>query len=253
MVRAKRVLQTLVTALKKYGYDTYEYKHNSKSEITGFIKDGEKYAISLYEASTKLAKPIKKKQSWSYNGSTHDYYTTIEYGSGGKLELHLSHDDLYGRRTLKDTARASLEGQLGRTLGIFNELAVEAKAVREERKRIELEQKIRDQKRLDKAWAIKVKQWRWEQLSSISQEWDQIQSIKRFIEAVQSNAIIPNANEDYKKWLAWAKKEVNQRDAIKLAEDGYYLPGQGEPDREDFKVAYEWGHIYDDEEVDEDE
>jgi hypothetical protein len=251
--RVKRVLQTLVTELKKSGYGTFEYKRYSNPEVTGFIKDGEKYSVSLYEASTKLDKPIKKKKTWSHNGTSHDYYETIEYGSGGKLELHLSHDDLYGRRTLKDSARASLESQLGKTLVIFNEMAVEAKAVREERERIELEQKIRDQKRLDKAWAIKVKEWRWEQLSSISQEWDQIQTIKRFIEAVQSNAIIPKTNEDYKNWLAWAKKEVDQRDAIKLAEEGYCLPGQGEPDREDFKVAYDWSYIYGDEEDDENE
>ena len=248
IMRVKRVLQTLVTELKKYGYETFEYKRNSNPEITGFIKDGEKYAISLYEASTKLAKPIKKKQSWSYNGSTHDYYATIEYGSGGKLELHLSHVDLFGRRTIKDTARATLEAQLGKTLLIFNEMAAEAKAVREERKRIELEQKIQDQKRLDRAWAIKVKEWRWEQLSSLSQEWDQIQAIKRFIEAVQSNDIIPKANEDYKSWLAWAKKEVDQRDAIKLAEEGYLLPGQGEPDSKEFKVSHYWNDDYLDEE-----
>ncbi len=157
MWRVKSILQTLIIELKKNGYETFGYRRYSNPEVTGFIKDGEKYCISLYEASTKLEKPIKKKKTWSHNGISHDYYETIEYGSGGKLDLHISHHDLYGRKTLKDTSRVSLEGQLGKTLAIFNELAVEAKAVRGERKRIELEQKIRDQKRLDKAWANKVK------------------------------------------------------------------------------------------------
>ena len=249
--RVKRVLQTLVTELKKSGYDTFEYKRYSNPEVTGFIKDGEKYSVSLYEASTKLDKPIKKKKSWSYNGSSHEYYETIEYGSGGKLELHLSHDDLYGRRTIKDTSRASLESQLGKTLVIFNEMAVEAKAAREEREKRELVQKIRNQKRLDRAWAINVKEWKWEQLSTISQEWDQLQKIRRFIAEVQSNEVIRKANEDLKDWLAWAKEEVDQRDAIKLAEEGELLPGQGEPDREGFKVAYDWMDEYDEEEDDE--
>jgi hypothetical protein len=80
----------------------------------------------------------------------------------------LSHDDLYGRRAIKDTARANLESHLGNTLVIFSEMAVEAKAARKEREKRELEQRIRDQKRLDRAWAINVKEWKWEQLSTIS-------------------------------------------------------------------------------------
>ena len=253
MMRVKRVLQTLVTELKKSGYDTFEYKRYSNPEVTGFIRGGEKYSVSLYEASTKLDKPIKKKKTWSHNGTSHDYYETIEYGSGGKLELHLSHDDLYGRRTIKDTSRASLESQLGKTLIIFSEMAVEAKAAREEREKRELEQKIRNQKRLDRVWAINVKEWKWEQLSTISQEWDQLQKIRRFITEVQSNEGIRKANEDFKDWLAWAKEEVDQRDAIKLAEEGELLPGQGEPDREGFKVTYDWNDVYGDEEDDEDD
>ena len=130
-------------------------------------------------------------------------------------------------------------------------MAVEAKAAREEREKRELEQKIRDQKRLDRAWAIKVKEWKWEQLSTLSQEWDQLQKIRRFIEKVQSNESIQKANEDYESWLAWAKEEVDQRDAIKLAEEGGSLPGQGEPDREGFKVAYDWSDAYGYEEDDE--
>ena len=251
--RVKRVLQTLVTELKKSGYDTFEYKRYSNPEVTGFIRGGEKYSVSLYEASTKLDKPIKKKKTWSHNGTSHDYYETIEYGSGGKLELHLSHDDLYGRRTIKDTSRASLESQLGKTLIIFSEMAVEAKAAREEREKRELEQKIRNQKRLDRVWAINVKEWKWEQLSTISQEWDQLQKIRRFIAEVQSNESIRKANEGYESWLAWAKEEVDQRDAIKLAEEGEPLPGQGEPDREGFKVDYDWSDVYGDEEDEDDD
>jgi len=130
-------------------------------------------------------------------------------------------------------------------------MAVEAKAAREEREKRELEQKIRNQKRLDRAWAINVKEWKWEQLSTISQEWDQLQKIRRFIAKVQSNESICKANEDYESWLAWAKEEVDQRDAIKLAKEGESLPGQGEPDREGFKVTYDWIDEYDVEEDDE--
>ena len=248
MGRTKRVLQTLVTELKKNGYDTFKYKQYSNPEVTGFIKNGEKYSISIYEASTRLDKPIKKKKTWSHNGISHEYYETIEYGSGGKLELHLSHDDLYGRRTIKDTSRTSLESQLGKTLVIFGEMAVEAKAVREEREKRDLQEEVRNQKRIDRAWALKVKEWKWEQLSTISQEWDQLQKIRGFIEEVQSNVSIQKVNEDYANWLVWAKGEVDQRDAVKLAEEGELLPGQGEPDREDFRVAYDWNDKNEDEE-----
>jgi hypothetical protein len=44
----------------------------------------------------------------------------------------------------------------------------------------------------------------------------------------------------------WAKEEVDQRDVIKLAEEGNLLPGQGEPDHEGFKVANDWIDEYDD-------
>ena len=246
--RVKSILQTLIIELKKNGYETFGYRRYSNPEVTGFIKDGEKYCISLYEASTKLEKPIKKKKTWSHNGISHDYYEAIEYGSGGKLDLHLSHHDLYGRKTLKDTAKASLESQLGRVLVIFSEMAIEAKAAREEQAKLDLEEKIRKQQRLDRAWAIKVKQWKWEQLSTISAEWDQLQKIRRFIEEIQSNQTIPKANENYANWLAWAKEEVEQRDVVMLAEKGEALPGQGEPDRKEFKVAHDWNDDYQDEE-----
>lgn len=244
MGRVKRILQTLIVELKKDGYETFGYQRYSNPELTGFIKDGEKYGISIYEASTRLQKPIQQKKTWSYNGTSHDYYASIEYESSGKLDLHLWHDDLYGRKTLKDTAKASLESQLGRVLVIFSEMAIEAKAARLEQARLDQEEEIRQQQRLEKAWAIRVKQWKWEQLSTISQEWDQLQKTRRFIEAIQANQTISKVNDDYSDWLAWAKAEVEQRDAVKLAEKGETLPGQGEPDRKKFEDAYEWNDDY---------
>ena len=85
-------------------------------------------------------------------------------------------------------------------------------------------------------------------VNPISQEWDQLQKIRGFIEEVQSNVSIQKVNEDYANWLVWAKGEVDQRDAVKLAEEGELLPGQGEPDREDFRVAYDWNDENEDEE-----
>jgi len=37
----------------------------------------------------------------------------------------------------------------------------------------------------------------------------------------------------------WAKEEVEQRDAVMLAEKSESLPEQGEPDRKEFKVAHD--------------
>ena len=38
-----------------------------------------------------------------------------------------------------------------------------------------------------------------------------------------------------------------------MAEEGEPLPGQGEPDREGFKVSYDWNDEYDDEEGEDDD
>jgi hypothetical protein len=246
--RVKRVLQTLISELKKEGYQTFDYKRYSNPAITGFIKDGEKYSISIYEASTKLEKPIKRKKTWVYNGANHDYYETIEYGSGGKLEIHLSHDDLYVRRSIKDTSKATLESQLGKISVIFREMAVEAKAAREEREKRELQYQAEKKRKEDLLWARKVKEWKWEQLSTVSEEWDQLQKIRRFIEIVESNQTIKKANPGCENWLIWAKSQLERKDPIKLAEIGELLPGQGEPDREDFGNEYSWNDPYYDEE-----
>ncbi len=242
--RVKRVLQTLISELKREGYQTFDYKRYSNPAITGFIKDGEKYSISIYEASTKLEKPIKRKKTWVYNGANHDYYETIEYGSGGKLEIHLSHDDLYVRRSIKDTSKATLESQLGKISVIFREMAVEAKAAREEREKRELQYQAEKKRKEDLLWARKVKEWKWEQLSTVSEEWDQLQKIRRLIEVVESNQTINQVNPGCENWLIWAKSQLESKDPIKLAEVGELLPGQGEPDRDENS----WNDPYYDEE-----
>ncbi len=250
LIRVKRILQTLISELKKEGYGTFDYKRYSNSVVTGFIKNEEKYSISIYEASKKLEKPIKRKKTWVYNGVNHEYYQTIEYGSGGKLELHLSHNDLYVRRSIKDTSKSTLESQLGKISVIFREMAVEAKAAREEREKRELQYQAEKKRKEDLLWARKVKGWKWEQLSTVSEEWDQLQKIRGFIEVVESNQTIKQVNTDYENWLAWAKSQLESKDPIKLAEIGELLPGQGEPDRDDFRIEYGWESEYD---LDEDE
>jgi len=237
VMRVKRILQTLISELKKRGYETFNGSRYSGPMVTGFMKDGEKYSISIYEGSSRLEVPIKKKKTWSHNGETHSYYETIEFGTVNKLELNLRHHDIYDRKVIKDTTKASLESQLGKTLVIFNEYAVEAKAVRAERERKELEQQRLQKLREDRAWAKKVKEWKLEQLIEVSQVWDQLQSIKRFINEVESNTKIHQANPDYQDWIVWAKNQLDQMDAIKRAEEGEPLPGQDEPDRRDFKIA----------------
>ena len=48
----------------------------------------------------------------------------------------------------------------------------------------------------------------------------------------------------------WAKEAVDQRDSVKLAEQGDSLPGQGEPDRKGFQVPYDWDEDDEDDEDD---
>lgn len=102
--------------------------------------------------------------------------------------------------------------------------------------------------REDRAWTKKVKEWKLEQLIEVSQVWDQLQSIKRFIKEVESNTKIHQANPDYQDWIAWAKNQLDQMDAIKRAEEGEPLPGQDEPDRTNFEIAHDDYDEYEDDE-----
>jgi len=54
------------------------------------------------------------------------------------------------------------------------------------------------------------------------------------------------ANPEYQDWVAWAKNQLDQMDAIKRAEDGEPLPGQDEPDRSDFEIAHDDYDDYED-------
>ena len=71
---------------------------------------------------------------------------------------------------------------------------------------------------------------------------------KRFIKEVESNTKIHQANPDYQDWIAWAKNQLDQMDAIKRAEEGEPLPGQDEPDRTNFEIAHDDYDEYEDDE-----
>ena len=71
---------------------------------------------------------------------------------------------------------------------------------------------------------------------------------KRFIKEVESNTKIHQANPDYQNWIAWAKNQLDQMDAIKRAEEGEPLPGQDEPDRTNFEIAHDDYDEYEDDE-----
>ncbi len=238
-LRIRRILQTLIDALAVEGYEVVNHESRRNPEWAAFKKGDELLTIDFYETSTKPSKPIERRESWTHNGKTHYYMSRIEYVPSGKLELKIRHEDLYELRTLKDSDRATLESQLGKTIGIFGDLCFDGSIARKERLDREEKEAAERQRLADIKWAKEVKAWKWGELKNAAGNWHELSKIRDFVEVMKTSPIVQKKNKGLEEWVSWAEEQINARDPIYKIASGMSLPGQNEPARGDEEEDYE--------------
>ena len=229
--RVKRILQTLINELGSLGYELVKYQKYSNPYVTGFKKGEELLTVSFYEVSTKPAKPMKRKSSWTSNGQTHSYTMDIEYVPSGRLELKIRHDEIYGWKILKDSEKLTLEEQLGKVVKIFGELCFDGAITRAERLARESKERAERKRLADIKWTKEVEAWKWDQLKTAADRWNEISVIREFVFAMKTSPRVRRKNKGLKDWVSWATEQINARDPIYKVASGMSLPGQNDPIR----------------------
>jgi hypothetical protein len=225
--RAKRILQTILNMFLSKGAEVKNYQRwsNSRSRPV-LVIDGESIQFSFYETATRHIPPLRRQSSYmSYDGHRRAYMASIDYTASGKLELKISHVDLYSERMLKDSSNKSVEEGLSAISEIVSDLMVKGRAERIEREARELERERLRKIEQDKADEIERKKRQWQELQENASEWAALQEIRAFINAVKADRYFRKKHPDWRLWVSWASDQVNRRDPIYKIRNGKALPG----------------------------
>jgi hypothetical protein len=225
--RAKRILQTILNMYLSKGAEIKSYQRwsNGRSRPV-LVIDGESILFSFYETATRHIPPLRRQSSYmSYDGHRRTYMASIDYTASGKLELKISHVDLYSERTLKDSSNKSVEEGLSAISEIVSDLMVRGRAERIEREAKELERERLRKIEQDKADEIERKKRQWQDLQENASEWAALQEIRAFINAVKADRYFRKKHPDWRLWVSWASDQVNRRDPIYKIRNGKALPG----------------------------
>ena len=231
--KAKVILQTIVDAMLAKGFEIEDYKGRYRERVrSSFILGDERIVLALYEPSKKLAKPIQKKESWTYSGKTHFYLRDIEFQGAGKIEIKLDHPDTYPELIVREKPSRSLEETLGIVMRSIEELCEEA-VVRRRQREIDRANAEKERKRLaDIKWAKDVAAWKWGQLKGAAEQWNELAVIREFVQTMKTSAKVRRKNKGLKDWASWAEEQINARDPVYKVASGMSLPGQNEPVRD---------------------
>ncbi|MBU3593437.1 hypothetical protein ICN42_04910 [Polynucleobacter sp. 71A-WALBACH] len=225
--RAKRILQTILNIYLNKGAEVKNYQRWSNSSSRPvLVIDGESIQFSFYETATRHIPPLRRQSSYmSYDGNRRTYMASIDYTASGKLELKISHVDLYSERTLKDSSNKSVEEGLSAISEIVSDLMVRGRAERIEREAKELERERLRKIEQNKADEIERKKRQWQELQENASEWAALQEIRAFINAVKADRYFRKKHPDWRLWVSWASDQVNRRDPIYKIRNGKALPG----------------------------
>ena len=234
LYKAKVILETIVDAMVAKGFEMEDYQGRYRErKRTCFCLGEDRIVLMLYEPSKRLSKPIQKKQSWVHRGEIHSYYQMIEFQGAGNLEIRLDHRDTYPEIVIREKPNRSLEQTLGIAIRVVDELCDEAKERRRIRE-IERIEEAKERKRLaDIKWANQVKAWKWKELTEAAERWHELNKIREFVKAMNSNSLIQRKNKGLKEWASWAEEQINARDPLYKVASGMELPGQREFERPD--------------------
>lgn len=232
--RVKRILQTLINEFISRGYRLGGHKKYSNAEVTAFKKQDDVVTIEFYEVSTKPAKPMRRKSSWTHGGQTRTYMIDIDYIPSGRLELRIRHSDIFGWKIVRDTEKTSVEDQLGKLISLVAELSFDAKIARVEREAKEAKEQAERKRLADIKWAREVDAWKWSQLKDAAERWNELAVLREFVKAIKGNRVVRRKNkEELGGWVSWAQEQINARDPIYKVASGMSLPGHNEPVRDD--------------------
>jgi len=203
--RALLIMDTLLKALEKRGYDLDEFK---------VVDEPATFRLQEYLQSTLTEYAKRNRQEGDFYRSTSDY----ERLPSGRLQLHTPSPFIYSGDGLRQNWT---DGKTQRVEYILNDficgLIRRAAANREyrlEHEREEREWKAEQERREEIARQKAMERARKERLRSNAHAWEKSNILRRYIDAVLEKDGPIKPGSELEKWVAWARAEADEDDPL---------------------------------------
>jgi len=214
----ERALKIMDAVIQGFAAESFAVSVDSglKDSNNASIK-GEKVCFSIFEDYRRIdhipTKEEKTRPSWDIK--KYDYHPT------GKLSLNISVNGAYGtRKKWSDSKTGKLEEKVGKFIDgaifVSHVLKIERQKREEDHRNWEEEQRQREEneKRLAE------EKTRLKELEQQAALWAKSEQIRGFAQAVETAVACRDMPDEqrmkFTTWIAWARKQANQMDPIKL-------------------------------------
>lgn len=205
-MRALRIMNTLIKALEKRGFELVPGDHHVAVEMFGV-----RLPLSVFEATKRTSYVPTAKQVATKSRGEYSYWPPYQYTPSGKLEIRCGD----GGAVIKDSARASIEEQLNKAVEVLAGRAVSILLYREEQERLnEIRERRRREAQAQQAIQDAEKK-KLEQLIEDAQRWQKAEVIRAFLRAQEVCASGEGALFDQQlEFLAWARAKADWLDPL---------------------------------------
>jgi len=246
--RALRILQALVSAAEREGYQVREVRSTSNGYGYSRPESKDHLVIETGETSVKVrvfqqndrfpheptARELAEKDRWGPSIPKYDY-TPNEF-----LRIELDHNWNSRRHLWRDGTRGPLEGKLP---SILDEVAYRHAKARERRINSELAQVEHEKQRLiaiERAKVLLRESHRGEVLERQASAWRRSDELRTYVSAMEE--VAAGITDPYEKlaaseWISWAKSRVEVLDPLGSR---LCVPDDPEPTTEALRPFLRW-------------
>ena len=199
--RAFRVLNTLVKALEKRGYNLCAGDRHAQVEMFG-----SRFTLGIYEP-TKRSNYVPTEKELAAK-----YWPRYQYTPSGTLEIRCG--DGYDVLA-KDKVRQPIEEQLNLVVEVMARRAINRLRYREEQERLAVIREQRRQEALAQQAIQNAEKQKLAQLIDDAQRWQQAETIRAFLRAQEVHALEAGALSNQQlTFLAWARAKADWLDPL---------------------------------------
>lgn len=205
-MRALRVMNALIKALEKRGFNLVPGGHRVEVEMFGV-----RLPLSVFEATKRTNYLPTAKQVAAKSRGEYSYWPPYQYTPTGKLEIRCGD----GGAVIKDSARAPIEEQLNQVVVLMARCAIGTLRDREEQERRSQIRETRRMAALAQQATQDAEKKKLEQLIEDARRWQQAEAIRVFLHAQEAYALKAGTLSDQQSsHLAWARAKADWLDPL---------------------------------------
>ncbi|MBT4362527.1 MAG: hypothetical protein HOB84_05985 [Candidatus Marinimicrobia bacterium] len=199
--RALLIMDALIKALSKRGYETYlsgEYQW-----VTSVKVGGEEFNFRIQESSKEIPADNSGKGDGYYS-----YSRMYNYIPTGKFTLQIT-NFYWGTKSISDSNKQKLEDKLNDFIILLVKAAEVKKQMRIEQEIENRENEIRRQQEQEIRYKREQEQQMVRELFDNAVVWNKCSLARDYIAAVQSHTYEDSDRGELDSWVQWANQQVN--------------------------------------------